>query len=86
MLINTSPEPFSNWAASLGEDVAVIAGLWAALHYPVAFLCALAIMIVIMAWALPHLWRAIKQVVRRVIGFFRSEPGQLASPATKQSP
>ena len=23
VLINTSPEPFSNWAASIGEDVAV---------------------------------------------------------------
>ena len=38
VLINTSPEPFSNWIASLGEDVLVVAGLWTALHYPVAFI------------------------------------------------
>ena len=27
ILINTSPEPVSNWTASIGEDVLVIAGL-----------------------------------------------------------
>ena len=31
--INASPEPFSNWTASLAEDVAVIAGLWTALSH-----------------------------------------------------
>jgi hypothetical protein len=85
MLINTSPEPVSNWMASLTEDVAVIAGLWAALHYPIAFLCALAVMVVIMAWALPHLWRAIKHLLRRVIGFFRSKPGHTPSQAPEHS-
>ena len=34
VLINTSPEPVTNWGASLAEDVAVIAGLWVALNYP----------------------------------------------------
>lgn len=28
VVINTSPEPFSNWGASIGEDVMVFAGLW----------------------------------------------------------
>ena len=27
VLINTSPEPFSNWAASILEDIAVFAGI-----------------------------------------------------------
>ena len=85
MLINTSPEPVSNWAASLTEDLAVIAGLWAALHYPAAFLCALAVMVVLMAWALPHLWRAIKQVIRRLIGFFRPDPSHAVLPSLGQT-
>ncbi|MBU1139145.1 MAG: DUF4126 domain-containing protein, partial [Proteobacteria bacterium] len=38
VLINTSPEPFTNWTASVLEDITVVAGLWAALHYPLAFL------------------------------------------------
>jgi hypothetical protein len=40
--INLSPEPFSNWAASLTEDVLVPAGLWLAVVHPVAFLALLA--------------------------------------------
>ena len=36
--INLSPEPFSNWAASLTEDAAVPLGLWMAVAHPVAFL------------------------------------------------
>jgi len=41
--INTSPEPFSNWAASFTEDVAVPAGLWLAIAYPAVFLVLLAV-------------------------------------------
>ena len=63
VLINTSPEPFSNWAASIGEDVAVIGGLWAALNHPWLFLLALALFILLMAWLLPRLWRGIKRVL-----------------------
>ena len=65
VLINTSPEPVSNWFASLGEDVAVIAGLWTALHYPVLFIILLIMFILLMIWLLPKLWRGI----RRVFGF-----------------
>ena len=35
VLINASPEPFSNWVASIGEDVLVIAGITAAVFAPV---------------------------------------------------
>jgi Domain of unknown function (DUF4126) len=62
VMINTSPEPISNWGASLLEDVAVFAGLWAALHYPWLFLGFLAIFIGLMIWLLPKLWRGIKAV------------------------
>ncbi|MGH8673807.1 MAG: DUF4126 domain-containing protein [Burkholderiales bacterium] len=40
--LNASPEPFSNWAASFGEDAAVPAALWLAFVHPVAFLVLLA--------------------------------------------
>ena len=62
VLINTSPEPVTNWFASIGEDVAVIAGLWAALYHPVLFLVLLALFILLMIWLLPKIWRGIKQV------------------------
>ena len=61
-MINTSPEPMSNWAASVAEDVAVFAGLWVALNYPWLFLALLAVFIGLMIWLLPKLWRGIKTV------------------------
>ncbi len=70
VLINTSPEPFSNWTASFAEDIAVIGGLWAALQHPWVFLILLALFIVIAAWALPKLWRAIKTLFRKIGNFF----------------
>ncbi len=70
VLINTSPEPFSNWIVSLAEDATVIAGLWAALHYPVLFLVFLAIFVVAMIWMLPKLWRGVKLVFTALINFF----------------
>lgn len=38
MLINTSPEPFTNWTASILEDFSVVAGLLVAVNYPIVFL------------------------------------------------
>lgn len=66
LLINTSPEPVSNWGASIGEDLLVIAGLWTALNHPVLFLIALVLFIVLMIWLLPRLWRLLKALFRRV--------------------
>ncbi|MEJ2347184.1 MAG: DUF4126 domain-containing protein, partial [Gammaproteobacteria bacterium] len=62
VLINTSPEPVTNWVASIGEDLSVIAGLWTALHHPWIFLILLLLFIVLMIWLLPRIWRAIKWV------------------------
>lgn len=61
-LINTSPEPFSNWTASFSEDTLVLAGLWTALKYPLLFLVLLAIFILLVLWLLPKLWRGLKRV------------------------
>jgi hypothetical protein len=62
VLINTSPEPFTNWGASVGEDVAVVAGLWTAMNYPWVFLGFLVVFIVLLIWLLPKIWRGIKKV------------------------
>jgi hypothetical protein len=62
VLINTSPEPFTNWTASLLEDISVVVGLLTALHHPVVFLVLLAIFVLLLIWLLPKLWRGIKRV------------------------
>lgn len=78
VVINASPEPFTNWAVSITEDVTVVAGLWAALHYPWLFLAALLVFILLMIWLLPKLWRAIVKVfsfIGRLFGGGRSSEG-----------
>lgn len=57
IMINTSPEPVSNWVASVSEDMAVVAGLWTALHHPLLFLFCLALFLILFFWLLPRLWR-----------------------------
>jgi len=64
VMINASPEPFTNWTASVVEDVAVVAGLWTALHSPWLFLGLLVLCILLMAWLLPKIWQGIKKVFR----------------------
>ena len=75
VMINTSPEPVSNWSASITEDVAVIGGVWAALNHPCVFLGLLAVFVLLMAWLLPRIWRGIKAVVSKLTSLF-GEPAR----------
>ncbi len=76
VLINTSPEPMSNWGASITEDLAVLAGLWTALNHPGWFLIFFIVFVLFLIWVLPKLWSAIKKVfafIRSKFSFGRSE-------------
>ena len=65
-LINTSPEPFSNWAASFSEEVAVMGGLWAAFFYPWVLFGFLAVFFLVALWLLPKLWRGLQWLFRKL--------------------
>lgn len=86
VLINTSPEPFSNWTASVAEDIAVIGGLYTALHYPLVFVVFFVLFIALSIWLIPKLWRGIKILFAKIKAFFTSKdktkeepPPQLSS-------
>lgn len=77
-LINTSPEPFTNWTASVVEDMVVIGGLWTALNYPWLFLGLLLVFVILLIWLLPKLWRGIKRIfsyIGRLFGHKAIEAG-----------
>ncbi len=75
-LVNTSPEPFSNWTASITEDLAVIGGLWVALHNPLLFLTLLAVFVVVLIWLLPRIVRGLRALGQRIGRLFgRRCPG-----------
>jgi len=61
-LINTSPEPVSNWTASLGEDALLVGGLWLMLKHPFLFLGALVVFLLLLAWLVPKLVIAVRRL------------------------
>jgi hypothetical protein len=60
--INTSPEPFSNWTASLAEDAVVPFGLWLAFVHPIAFLMLLVLFLVAAVFLMRLIWRGLRRV------------------------
>ena len=63
VLINTSPEPFSNWAASFTEDALAVGMVWFVFKYPLALLVFLILLVALTAWLLPKLWRGVRGVL-----------------------
>jgi hypothetical protein len=66
--INHSPEPLSNWATSIGEDVLALGGLWLVIEHPIVFLVLLLLFLALVIWLLPRLWRALTGLARRLRG------------------
>lgn len=71
--INTSPEPFSNWAASITEDISVVVGLWLALNHPWMFLGLLVLFVVLSVFLLRVIWSTLKAAIRKVRSRWRSD-------------
>jgi len=59
-VINTSPEPVSNIAASTGGDVFTIGSLWLVLTHPAVAIVVAAVVLVIVAALLLVSWRALR--------------------------
>jgi hypothetical protein len=74
-VINTSPEPFTNWAASLTEDVAVGGLLWLAFAHPAVALVVLAALVALVIWLLPKVWRVLRRMFSRISGWFAGSAG-----------
>ena len=64
--INASPEPFSNWGASLVEDAVVPAGLWLAIVHPVVFLVFLGAAFIAALLMLRWIFLGLKSLARRL--------------------
>lgn len=84
VMINTSPEPVTNWSASVLEDVAVVGGLWAALNHPTLFVAFMIVFIIFMIWFLPKLWRAIMKVFNYIRNMVRGEKNLYEEAGTEQ--
>lgn len=67
-VINSSPEPFSNWTASFGEDGLLLAGLWLMFEHPLAFLVLLGAFLAFVIWLIPKLFRLVRRIGRKLGG------------------
>jgi hypothetical protein len=65
--VNASPEPFSNWALSLGEDVLAVWLTWMATVHPVATSIIVAALLTLCAFLLYHLFRFARRAFRRLL-------------------
>jgi len=70
---NTSPEPFSNWALSLGEDVLAVGAVALAVAHPLVLLVIVLAFLVVVAWLLPKIIRRLRRLVAQAGAFLRGE-------------
>ena len=78
--INTSPEPFSNSAASITEDISVVGGLWLAMNHPWLFLGLLVLFVVLSIILLRMVGSSLKAIVRKVRSWWnRRDPQPVPS-------
>lgn len=78
-VINTSPEPVSNWVASFGEDLLAGGLVYLALAYPFVALGLVAVLVLFSIWLLPKLWRFIRALIERIGRWFANASDGSAS-------
>ncbi|HEY7462369.1 MAG TPA: DUF4126 domain-containing protein [Gemmatimonadota bacterium] len=76
--VNTSPEPFTNWALSLLEDAFVVVSTIVAAIHPAVALAVVALFLALAAAFAVFLWRGLKRIFRSAFG---PRPGAAAGPA-----
>ena len=58
LVVNSSPEPFSNIAVSAAENVLVVGAITLLWHYPIAVFLFLALLFALTFYFLPKIWRS----------------------------
>lgn len=78
--VNVLPEPFTNIALSLFEDVVAIGGVLLAVASPVLILIVIAVFLILMVWLLPKIIRRLHRMLTSLRAFFGGEPLKEAMP------
>jgi hypothetical protein len=85
LAINASPEPFSNWAASVTEDITVFGSIWLMFNHPVIMLILVLVFLALVVWLVPKIFRFVKrgfQALRdRMRGIKPDQPASTDPPA-----
>jgi uncharacterized protein DUF4126 len=68
LAINTSPEPFTNWVASITEDIVAFLGVWAAFQHPYVMLTLVVAFLALTIYLVPKILRGLRALFRRLSG------------------
>jgi Domain of unknown function (DUF4126) len=64
--VNTSPEPFSNWMLSFGEDLLAVWLTWMASAHPLATTMVVGALLILSAFLIFHLFRFARRAFQRL--------------------
>ena len=73
LAINMSPEPFTNWAASITEDLTVFGGIWLAFNHPWVMLALVLGFLALVIWVAPKLYRLARRGIQSLRARWRGE-------------
>jgi hypothetical protein len=76
---NTSPEPVSNAALSLTEDMVAFGSTILMAFFPVLMLVIVLIFLIATIWLIPKILRAKRRMIARIRGLFGNSPREAAS-------
>jgi hypothetical protein len=69
--LNLSPEPVSNWVASVAEDVVAFGGTLLAIFLPAVMLVVVVVAVLVTVWLLPKVFRLARRWFAAARGLFR---------------
>ena len=65
-VLNTSPEPVTNWTASFTEEAMVLSGIWLLFQHPLVLIGLVLVFLLLVIWLLPKVFRGLRAVFRRL--------------------
>lgn len=71
---NTSPEPISNIALSIGEDIFTFGSAILMVISPVAILVMVVLFIILLIWLIPKIYRTLRWLMRKFRSLFGTAP------------
>lgn len=87
LAINASPEPFSNWAASVTEDITVLGSIWLIFNHPIVMMILVVAFIALLVWLVPKLFRLAKRGFQALRSKFSgAKPDQSAPTGSTPQP
>lgn len=65
--VNASPEPFSNWTLSFGEDLLAVFLSWLAAAHPGAAIVLVVVLVTVAGFVLYHFFRFLRRALQRLL-------------------